>query len=93
MSVNQLLRQGVGLMEGLTALPFSVVRQLWDEESSGTSQVIKQAATLSEGLVTMPFRLAREMLGDDTSGQITSGYAVKLKNQNNRQGPGGSNPQ
>lgn len=65
MSVNKLIRQSLGLFEGIAAMPFQVIQKLWNEETSTTSTFIKQAAQLSEGLATMPFKFAREIFEEN----------------------------
>ncbi|BCV22831.1 hypothetical protein [Moorella sp. Hama-1] len=70
MSLNGLIRQSLGMVEELVAMPFEVARKVWPEESNSTaSQVIHRAAGLGEGLATMPVKAFRELFEDEQQQQ------------------------
>lgn len=60
MSLNRLIRQGIESMEGLVALPFEAVRQLWRDEEAPAGRTIRRGASLAENLLTAPFRILKE---------------------------------
>lgn len=65
MSMNQIMIQGLNLMEEAVSLPFKWVQDQLpnNEESSSSSKIIRQSAGITQGLVTIPIKMARDFLG------------------------------
>jgi len=89
MSMNQLIRQGLNMVETMAAMPFQVVRRLWARENSEVGQIINHATSLGEGMATMPVRFVKEFFEDQKATGTTTAWQA---NSEVRQQPGPESP-